>query len=180
MGGGGAGLSDGGVACAPHPVLVEGLTEQVVAISAGAFHSAAITAVSELLVWGWNAFGQLGIGGRRSISPVPTPVAALSGMDVRLVSCGADYTVAVTDHFMSIDADYFASATVQRVRGGTSTPPKSFTDGEKKEGEGRRKRRPSTANLSASTIIRSTSSSLSPSPDTPAPVVFDESEAVAS
>ena len=159
-----------------HPVLVEGLTEQVVAISAGAFHSAAITAVSELLVWGWNRHGQLGLGGEDDCQPIPAPVAALTGMDVRLVSCAADYTVAVTDHFMSIDANYFASSSSSSALSSTASDPlhASFDNGDKVQEEKDEEGEATASSLNASTITRSTSSSITPSPDTPAPVVFEE------
>ena len=160
-----------------HPVLVEGLTEQVVAISAGAFHSAAINAVSELLMWGWNRHGQLGLGGEDDCQPTPAPVAALTGMDVRLVSCAADYTVAVTDHFMSIEPNYFSSSSSALSSTSSELLHSSFSDGEKKEEE-KDEEEAAGPNLNASTILRSASSSLSPSPDTPAPVVFEETDSV--
>ena len=158
-----------------HPVLVEGLSEQVVAISAGAFHSAAITAVSELLVWGWNRHGQLGLGSDDDQQPLPAPVAALSGMDVRLVSCAADYTVAVTDHFMSIEPNYFAS-TAQHSSDSDLHTALTNGDGKEEDKEEEDEKAGGSSAVAASTITRSTSASLSP--DTPAPVVFDEGDAV--
>ena len=105
-----ASASSPALACCNQPVCVEAITEQVVAISAGPFHSAALTAVSDLYTWGWNRHRQCGVGSEEEHIRLPTCVSALSGMDVRLVSCAADYTVAVTDHFMSIEPNYFSHA----------------------------------------------------------------------
>jgi len=80
---------------------------EIVQIAAGAFHSAAISAVGDLYTWGNGSYGQLGFGDTSS-SPVPRVVSALNGMDVCLVACGGEYTVAITDHFMRMQMDYFS------------------------------------------------------------------------
>jgi hypothetical protein len=82
--------------------------EHVNRISCGAFHSAAVTLTGELAMWGWGEHGQLGIGGNDTHTTLPRLVDALSGMDVSLVTCGADYTIAVTDHFIVVQHDYFS------------------------------------------------------------------------
>lgn len=83
------------------------LSDEVVAVSCGAFHSAAVSAVGDLYTFGYGRSGQLGFGDTQS-SAVPRLVSALNGMDVCLVACGGDYTVAVTDRFMVMQMDYFA------------------------------------------------------------------------
>ena len=162
-----------------HPVCIESLTEQVVSISCGAFHSACITAVSELFVWGWNRHGQLGLGREESSAPSPVCVSALSGMDVRLVSCAADYTVAVTDHFMSIEPNYFSSS--QLAASSTASLSASLSNGELHlhDREGDSDSLPSSASASSVISVRppvlsSPSSSATAADDRPAPVVFEE------
>lgn len=69
----------------PHPIgELEGAGVEMIA--AGEFH---VIAESEhgLFSWGWNANGQLGIGGREN-RLVPTKIDALDGYRVYKVSCG--------------------------------------------------------------------------------------------
>ncbi|GAV76847.1 RCC1 domain-containing protein, partial [Cephalotus follicularis] len=80
------------------PVQVCGLDKEVVHISAGYYHSSAITVDGELYVWGKNANGQLGLGKKAAkVVPVPTKVECLSGITIKVVSLGSEHTVAVTD-----------------------------------------------------------------------------------
>lgn len=83
----------------PHPINAFD-TVPVLSISCGAFHSAAITAIAELYTWGWGECGQLGHGDLGSVS-CPKLVEHLVGKDVVSVSCGGQFTVAVTKHFES-------------------------------------------------------------------------------
>lgn len=54
-------LGTGSTDFAPHPARVEGLHGlQPVALAAGKFHSAAITASGQLYTWGWGLGGRLG------------------------------------------------------------------------------------------------------------------------
>src|SRR6185312_14247919 len=90
------------------PSCVELLSDQhIVGVSCGSFHTAAVTAVGDVFTFGWNKFGQLGLGHTDSIAR-PSLVTALSGMDVSIVSCSGDYTIAVTDHFITVQQNYFA------------------------------------------------------------------------
>jgi alpha-tubulin suppressor-like RCC1 family protein len=89
--------------------LATAFPDEVVAISCGAFHSAVVTAVGDLYTFGCGKQGQLGFGDTKS-SSTPRLVSSLNGMDVCLVACSGDYTLAVTDHFMQIQTDYFASS----------------------------------------------------------------------
>ena len=96
----------------PEELSTSLLPDQVVSLCAGAFHTALVTAVGELYTCGLNEGGQLGLG-HTLPATAPTRVAALSGMDVQRVACAGDYTVAVTDHFVRIQADYFSDASSQ-------------------------------------------------------------------
>ena len=119
------------------PVIVDGLGEQTVRISAGPFHCAAINAVGELYTWGWNKWGQLGTGDTFN-SHVPRLVSGMQGMDVSIVACGPDYTVAVTDTILNasqtvvidrVHIDYFNSGELSPVAGSPAslTPTSPYT-----------------------------------------------------
>eukprot|EP00116_Pleurobrachia_bachei_P005403 sb/3465665/ len=65
-------------------------------ISAGGQHSAALTVSGQIIAWGGNSFGQLGLGDtlRR---PTPRLVPMLSGHMVKSVQCGEHHTAALTE-----------------------------------------------------------------------------------
>ena len=66
----------------------------VSAVSCGARHTACVTSRGALVVWGWNAYGQLGVGDRET-REAPTRVAApaRAGEKARAVACGRWHTV---------------------------------------------------------------------------------------
>jgi alpha-tubulin suppressor-like RCC1 family protein len=67
----------------------------VSAVSCGARHTACVTSRGELVVWGWNAYGQLGVGDRET-REAPTRVAAPARAEkkkARAVACGRWHTV---------------------------------------------------------------------------------------
>ncbi len=67
----------------------------VSSISAGYYHSAAITADGRLLAWGKNTYGQLGLGDTTDRSS-PTVVPTFVGMTVSRVVAGCHHTLANT------------------------------------------------------------------------------------
>lgn len=80
--------------------------QHAIGVSCGSFHTAVVTALGEVLVWGWGRHGQLGLGDLES-STVPRLVRAISGMDASIVCCGGQSTLVATDNFMVVKHDYF-------------------------------------------------------------------------
>ncbi|XP_048335365.2 ultraviolet-B receptor UVR8 isoform X2 [Ziziphus jujuba] len=80
------------------PVEVTGFQREIVQISAGYYHSCAITADGELYMWGKNANGQLGLGKRApKVVPRPSKVESLVGITIKMAALGSEHSVAVTD-----------------------------------------------------------------------------------
>ena len=102
---------DGGVACwgangygqlgalgsgaSAAPLEVTTLTGHVLSVSAGVYHTCALTTGSEIVCWGSNFFGQLGNGAQFE-SPLPLTVTALSEK-AATVSSGEGHTCALLD-----------------------------------------------------------------------------------
>ncbi len=64
--------------------------DNVIAVSLGRLHTAAVKTDGSLWMWGDNDYGQLG-DGSRTTSKIPVKVMA----DVATISCGTEYTAAV-------------------------------------------------------------------------------------
>ena len=69
--------------------------QRVVAVSAGAFHSLALTADGAVWSWGHGGFGRLGHGDHEDQS-LPKKVEAFTGQRVVAVSAGAYHNLART------------------------------------------------------------------------------------
>merc|ERR1719278_1699662 len=79
------------------PRLLKGLaTMKVTAVSAGMYHSCALSASGQLYTWGNNSKGQLGLGRNSDMVFSPTLVESLAGVPVAGVACGGNHTLVVT------------------------------------------------------------------------------------
>jgi len=87
-------LGNGTTTSSAVPVGVVGLGSGVVAVSAGEFHSCAVTSAGAVKCWGHNAFGEVG-DGTTTDSAVPVGVVGL-GSGVVAVSAGEFHSCAVT------------------------------------------------------------------------------------
>ena len=88
-------LGNGDLASSSVPVLVDDLSNDVIAISAGRAHTCAVRATGQILCWGDNFGWQLGDGTRQPRLR-PTAVNALGGK-AKQVSAGSYHTCALLD-----------------------------------------------------------------------------------
>jgi len=70
---------------------------EIIEVSAGPDHVAAVSATGKLFTWGYGSNGRLGHGDEADV-PIPTEVATLSDEKIIHVSCGGHHTAAVTDN----------------------------------------------------------------------------------
>ena len=78
------------------PKTVEAFAgRRVVAVSAGAYHSLAVTADGAVWSWGWGDYGRLGHGDTQD-QLLPKKVEALASQRVVAVSAGRDHSFAIT------------------------------------------------------------------------------------
>ncbi len=75
-----------------------------ISVECGGGHAMAITQDARLFGWGWNAFGQVGVG--NDLKPVATPrnLGRFNGRTVATVSCGAAHTMAIVKERPEDDA----------------------------------------------------------------------------
>lgn len=77
------------------PAEVSGLAgRHVVAIAGGWRHTMALDSEGGVWAWGWNKFGQLGIGSTEDQAS-PVAVSSLAGSPIAQLACGWRHTVAV-------------------------------------------------------------------------------------
>src|SRR5262249_34318453 len=87
-------LGDGTTAARFMPVYVSGLTSGVASITAGSYHTCAVTTGGAALCWGDNTRGQVGDNSTTK-RLVPVPVSGL-GSGVSSLAAGARHTCART------------------------------------------------------------------------------------
>lgn len=88
------GADPGLISSRNQPRQVAGLSN-VVAISAGAHHSLALTADGTVLAWGHNIYGQLGQGSADSLIWQPTVVATLPPHRIKAIAAGGYHCLAL-------------------------------------------------------------------------------------
>ncbi|KAK1429866.1 hypothetical protein QVD17_12149 [Tagetes erecta] len=67
-------------------------------VSAGYYHSSAITESGELYISGKNSSGQLGLGRKASkVIPIPSKVDFLNSVPINMAALGSDHSLVVTD-----------------------------------------------------------------------------------
>lgn len=81
------------------PFRISGLPKEIVQISAGYHHSAAITVDGDLYMWGNNSNGQLGLGKKaESVVNAPSKVECLSTVRIKVAALGSEHSIAITDN----------------------------------------------------------------------------------
>ncbi|GBN88809.1 RCC1 domain-containing protein 1 [Araneus ventricosus] len=103
-------LGHGSIENQETPVLIEALDGlKIQSISAGGWHSAAISDSGDLYMWGWNESGQLGLpcnelqNGKRPMEEIEIicclpKIIELNDEVVKAVCCGSRHTVALTEY----------------------------------------------------------------------------------
>ncbi|XP_030753015.1 probable E3 ubiquitin-protein ligase HERC4 isoform X2 [Sitophilus oryzae] len=71
-------------------------SHHVVQIACGNRHTVALTNSGEILVWGANSFGQLGLGLLSRCETIPKAIESLKGIPFAFIACGANHTFAVS------------------------------------------------------------------------------------
>nr|CAH7745531.1 unnamed protein product [Callosobruchus chinensis] len=94
-------LGHGSLNDEPEPVLVEALAGlKIVQISAGGWHSCAVSKDGDLYTWGWNGSGQLGVCDKTEnqyqVLATPTPVNFSE--NVLKVACGSRHTIVLLEN----------------------------------------------------------------------------------
>lgn len=91
-------LGNATFANATTPQDVTGLTNNVVAIQAGSYHTCALTVTGQVSCWGNNSNGQLGTGvGANTVSNIPLNVAGLSN-GIAALAAGHQHSCALSNN----------------------------------------------------------------------------------
>jgi len=86
-------LGDGSTVTSSTPIEIPSLSGSgIIAVSAGGDFAAALTSGGQVLTWGSNDWGQLGISGSLSVSK---PQAVVGATNVIAISAGHDYMIAL-------------------------------------------------------------------------------------
>lgn len=112
-------LGNGGTATATTPVQVSGLTTGVVSVTAGSFHTCALTRLGAARCWGYNGSGQLGNGATTAAS-TSVPVTGLTTGTTQ-ISAGDGNTCAVAAGAVKCWGDNTFSQ-LGRTGGGSAIP----------------------------------------------------------
>ncbi|CAG9857321.1 unnamed protein product [Phyllotreta striolata] len=79
------------------PKIIKALAAyHVVQICCGQRHSVALANNGDILAWGANNFGQLGLGVSSQTEPVPKVLTSLKGIPFSFIACGANHTFAIS------------------------------------------------------------------------------------
>ncbi|PRD27335.1 UNVERIFIED_CONTAM: RCC1 domain-containing protein 1 [Trichonephila clavipes] len=103
-------LGHGSIENQENPMLIEALEGlEIKAISAGGWHSAAISSYGDLYMWGWNESGQLGLPcnklqrDKRPLEEIETicclpKIIELGNEVAKEVGCGSRHTAVLTEN----------------------------------------------------------------------------------
>ncbi|XP_051559166.1 probable E3 ubiquitin-protein ligase HERC4 [Myxocyprinus asiaticus] len=86
-------LLERGNSCRPFRVLCD---RQVTQVACGNQHSIALIRDGQLLVWGENSHGQLGLGKEERSTLSPQPLKSLCGIPLAQISAGGDHSFALS------------------------------------------------------------------------------------
>jgi len=88
-------LGDGTNDDKPAPVLVPGIPSGITRVSAGGYHTCALSSSGRVRCWGQNSYGQIG-DGTTTVRLLPTSVVSIN--DASTVSAGGYHTCALEDN----------------------------------------------------------------------------------
>jgi len=83
------------------PQLVSGVSDVVAIAASYNSHSMALTKDGEIYAWGYNYYGQLGLGSTSSTAPITTPTkVSTSNFDgkVTAIAAGYNFSMAITEN----------------------------------------------------------------------------------
>ncbi|XP_076250382.1 HECT and RLD domain containing E3 ubiquitin ligase 4 isoform X1 [Rhynchophorus ferrugineus] len=81
----------------PTPKIIRALaSHHIVQLACGHRHTVALTNSGQILAWGANNFGQLGLGFISRCEASPTPITSLMGIPFAFITCGANHTFAIS------------------------------------------------------------------------------------